>query len=38
MALDILEHFDGFKCPDYNLIHANIECVLVFKIIAYLIF
>ena len=34
LLLDILANFDAFKCPDYDLIHQNIDCAFVFKIIA----
>lgn len=34
-GLDIFSNFDGFKCLDYEFIHANTGCALVFMIIAY---
>lgn len=38
VAQDTLTNFDGLKCPDYELIHKSIECAVVVKIIAHLIF
>lgn len=34
----VIENFDGFKYPDYEFIHENTECALVFMIFSKFIF